>query len=358
MQALPPELHSKIYGIACRDDGATGRSLSRVSKRIRDVSAPYRYHSVAVSGPVQIHKLVVRLRSIPPELRRIRSLFIYDYASLDVPPRFPRLVTFRDPAAAATATREDYEALRAEMRAHRTEADEIRNWIYPSDLKHHLVELLSMARETVELLSVVSVKAGTDPTLLQGSFPALERLTIQGPYQVPISPTFAPRLSALNITENALAPGFASTLAHNHPNLLRLRILQCFDIARRIGDTMQLAYVMGIAAPRPSYTDAPQQLRPGVERLLLLEPCTRTELRNFTSQLRLLPLHVDLGKTEEARLALSDWRLSTFGGGVNPYGVPQGVVEPQYYSGISSMEEPLHYHTRPAVMPQIITLFQ
>ncbi|KAJ7029877.1 hypothetical protein C8F04DRAFT_1398165 [Mycena alexandri] len=369
MQALPPELHSKICRIACRDDGTTSRSLSQVSKRIRDVSAPYRYHSIAVSGPVQIHKLVDRLRSIPPEFRRIRFLFIYDYASLNSPPRFRRLVAFQDPAAAVTATREDFDALRAEMEALRSEPDDIRNWIYPSDLRRDLAEILSMAQETVELLSVVSVKAGTDRSLLQGSFPALEHLTIRGPHTVPISPTFAPRLSTLNVTEDALAPGFASTLAHNHPNLLRLRIFQCFDIARRIGDTMQLAYVMGITAPRISYTLPPPQLRSGVERLLLLEPCTQTELRNFSSRLRLLPVHENLGKAEEARRALRDWRLSAFGMPTpwaagdpawddNPFVASQGVVEPQYYSGISTMEVPFHYHTRPAVMPQIITLFQ
>ncbi|KAJ7729973.1 hypothetical protein B0H16DRAFT_1330190 [Mycena metata] len=71
MEDLPAELHFKIYKTACRDDGTTGSSLSGVSRRIREFSAAYRYQSIAVCGPVQIHRLVEQLRSVPPELRRI-----------------------------------------------------------------------------------------------------------------------------------------------------------------------------------------------------------------------------------------------------------------------------------------------
>ncbi|KAJ7184911.1 hypothetical protein C8R46DRAFT_883222, partial [Mycena filopes] len=78
MNDLPPELHFKIYAGACTDDGTTGSALSRVSRRIREFSAPYRYQSIAVCGPIQIHQLAESLSAVPPELRRIRFLFMYD----------------------------------------------------------------------------------------------------------------------------------------------------------------------------------------------------------------------------------------------------------------------------------------
>ncbi|KAJ7056130.1 hypothetical protein C8F01DRAFT_1156918, partial [Mycena amicta] len=286
----PVELHSKIYGIACKDDGTTSRAL---------ISAAYRYHSI-------IQKLVDRLRAVPRELRRIRYLF-----------------------------RSPFQTMGA-----------LRNWSYPASLSENLAEILSMAQPTVEVISIVSVKQ--TPTQWTLNFPALRHLTIQGPYPVPrTNPAFAPRLITLHVTETALPPGFATTLAQNHPHLTRLRISRCIDLAR----------AMGIAASTKTPGNPPPlQMCAGVKRLLILEPCTHVEFRNFDSRIRVLPTYRDHGPMHDARLTQRDWRLCWEDAADSETG--EVDTEPQYYSAISTMEMPFHYHVRPAVMPKIVTLFQ
>lgn len=50
IERIPVEVWCHIFMMACVDDGSTGCSLSRVSKYIRAVSAPFRYYSVGIKG--------------------------------------------------------------------------------------------------------------------------------------------------------------------------------------------------------------------------------------------------------------------------------------------------------------------
>lgn len=50
MRDLPPELWYTILSLACTDGGTTSCALSLVSRRVREATAPYRYHSVALRG--------------------------------------------------------------------------------------------------------------------------------------------------------------------------------------------------------------------------------------------------------------------------------------------------------------------
>lgn len=54
MDALPPELWSHIFALACQDDGTTGRALSAVSKFTRAASCGYRFASVAIRSDKQL----------------------------------------------------------------------------------------------------------------------------------------------------------------------------------------------------------------------------------------------------------------------------------------------------------------
>lgn len=54
MHQLPQELLSRIYEIACTDQGQTGRSLALVSKAVNITSKPYKLLSVGVIGPRKI----------------------------------------------------------------------------------------------------------------------------------------------------------------------------------------------------------------------------------------------------------------------------------------------------------------
>ncbi|KZT20182.1 hypothetical protein NEOLEDRAFT_1076164 [Neolentinus lepideus HHB14362 ss-1] len=48
MDRIPTELWRRTFSFACTDDGGTGRSLSAVSKYVRDASDHYRYQSMAL----------------------------------------------------------------------------------------------------------------------------------------------------------------------------------------------------------------------------------------------------------------------------------------------------------------------
>lgn len=81
MERVPAEIWSRISSYACMDTGFTGRSLSLVSKFIRDASARVKLQSAAVHGPYQIVGLHNMLLITPPHLRRIRFMFLSDSES-------------------------------------------------------------------------------------------------------------------------------------------------------------------------------------------------------------------------------------------------------------------------------------
>ncbi|KAF7980016.1 hypothetical protein HWV62_40128 [Athelia sp. TMB] len=101
MQHAPTEIWYQISSHACTDSGSTGRSLSLVSKFIREASAPFKLQSVAVHGPKQFISFNKLLLATPPYLRRTRYLFISA-----IPPSLPprrgllRLFPARKPSEA------------------------------------------------------------------------------------------------------------------------------------------------------------------------------------------------------------------------------------------------------------------
>lgn len=68
--AFPFEVWRPIFRLACVDDGTTGCALSRTCKYIREASAPYRYHSIAIAlkGLASLLLFEELLRS-SPEIR-------------------------------------------------------------------------------------------------------------------------------------------------------------------------------------------------------------------------------------------------------------------------------------------------
>ena len=63
MQKCPPEIHAYIFDLACTDGGAAGIALSTVSHYVRAMSAPYQWHSLAVTGTQQTVRLAERIQS-------------------------------------------------------------------------------------------------------------------------------------------------------------------------------------------------------------------------------------------------------------------------------------------------------
>ncbi|KAA1476117.1 hypothetical protein DENSPDRAFT_494360 [Dentipellis sp. KUC8613] len=87
MNGCPPEIHALIFSFACTDDGSVGRALSCVSRYVRQVSAPYQWQSLVISGVAQTKVFAAALdnegrayrRNSPialPRKRQIHHLFI------------------------------------------------------------------------------------------------------------------------------------------------------------------------------------------------------------------------------------------------------------------------------------------
>ncbi|KAF7981944.1 hypothetical protein HWV62_30729 [Athelia sp. TMB] len=76
MDIAPPEIWTTISAYACTDAGSTGRSLSLVSKFIRDVSAPFKLQSMSIHGRQQAVAFQDLLLRTPPHLRRVRYLYL------------------------------------------------------------------------------------------------------------------------------------------------------------------------------------------------------------------------------------------------------------------------------------------
>ena len=76
MEKVPAEICAEIFAFACVDDGSTGRSLSRVSSFVRELSKPYKYQSISVIGHVQLFSFADILEKTPAPYSNVRSLLI------------------------------------------------------------------------------------------------------------------------------------------------------------------------------------------------------------------------------------------------------------------------------------------
>ena len=76
----PLELCQRIFKYACTDDGTTGRSLSLVSKYIRDTSKPYKLQSISIAGADQATHFVQLLQRTPEPYRHVCYLSIFKYS--------------------------------------------------------------------------------------------------------------------------------------------------------------------------------------------------------------------------------------------------------------------------------------
>lgn len=174
MDTLPLELHAQIFAFACSDDGSTAHALALVSKYVREVAAPYRYQSLAISGMEQMSALVSRLDATPPHLRRVRNLFLSDWTRAQ--------------------TKE---------RVMRTSEDAQDRYLLEKTLA---LRILTLAAPTLETLTVMVACPYTGPPLLGALFstpmPRLTELAVHGFYPFPHAPGVMPRLERLHLSGN------------------------------------------------------------------------------------------------------------------------------------------------------------
>ena len=82
---FPVEIWRLIFSFACIDDGSTGRSLSLVSTRFREISAPFKYQSIAITHWSQIIAFSQFFCKLPASQKKTVSLFVHHpYPFLDL----------------------------------------------------------------------------------------------------------------------------------------------------------------------------------------------------------------------------------------------------------------------------------
>jgi hypothetical protein len=85
MDIFPVEIWHLIFSFACLDDGSTGRSLSLVSTHFREISAPFKYQSIAVTHWSQIITFSQFFCKLPAFQKKTVALFVHHpYPFLDV----------------------------------------------------------------------------------------------------------------------------------------------------------------------------------------------------------------------------------------------------------------------------------
>ena len=85
MEHIPQEILHLIFGLACNDGGFTARSLSLVSKAIREKSHYTRFHSVTCHDVAQTLALARILGETPPHLRVVRHILVLNSYKDDPP---------------------------------------------------------------------------------------------------------------------------------------------------------------------------------------------------------------------------------------------------------------------------------
>jgi hypothetical protein len=93
---FPVEIWHLIFSLACRDDGSTGRSLSLVSTYFRDISAPFKYQSIAITHWSQIITFSQFFCKLPASQKKTVFLFVHHpFPFLDVD-GYPSRLTGKD----------------------------------------------------------------------------------------------------------------------------------------------------------------------------------------------------------------------------------------------------------------------
>ncbi|KAF9522622.1 hypothetical protein CPB83DRAFT_887439 [Crepidotus variabilis] len=79
-RSLPPELWAEIFGLACSDNGFSGRSISNVCRYFHEVCKPVKYRSVAILGIPSAIKFLLVIQNLPQEHRRVESMYLSLYS--------------------------------------------------------------------------------------------------------------------------------------------------------------------------------------------------------------------------------------------------------------------------------------
>ena len=109
--ALPVEIWHNIFSRACLDDGSTGRSLSLVSTYFYEISAPFKYQSVAITHWSQVVAFSRMFCKLPASQKKIVSLLVHrPYLFLNIN-SYPSRTIGIDQASEQSQSQDDLERL-------------------------------------------------------------------------------------------------------------------------------------------------------------------------------------------------------------------------------------------------------
>ncbi|KAG6859942.1 hypothetical protein C0995_001619, partial [Termitomyces sp. Mi166 len=207
-------------------DGRTVRALSLVSKYFRQVSRPFLYQSLSISGSAQITALDSGLQKTPPHLRIVRHLFLSTHKNDTHVTHTPKATDAADSAA--------------------------------------ILRILTICAPTLETLSFVSLSASMGTVaisrLFRTSFPHLRELSISGFYPFPSAPAKMPSLQHLHLHGNRNPHGLleAGGLDEACPSLTHLSV-SGLSMATTFTLELQAAFSGKDESPFPS--KLPSRLR-------------------------------------------------------------------------------------------------
>ncbi|KAG6885155.1 hypothetical protein C0993_005518, partial [Termitomyces sp. T159_Od127] len=219
MNLCPPEIHSYICQLACLDDGRTVRALSLVSRYFRQISRPFLYQSLFISGSERIAALDSALQKTPSHLRLVRHLFLSTHKNDGSATHTPKATDSADSAS--------------------------------------ILRILSTCAPTLETLSFVSLSPSigtlTISRLFRTAFPHLEELFISGFYPFPSAPGKLPALQRLHLHGNRNPHGLleAGVLDEACPSLTHLRV-SGLSMATTFALELQAAFKGDDESPFPS----------------------------------------------------------------------------------------------------------
>jgi hypothetical protein len=185
LEDFPDELLEVILREACTDGGRAACALSLVSRRIRDVGAPFRYHNIALSGEAQLWAFrdhVDVLRAHGSSIPEVKALFLqclrhgassHTYLRTPAKTKFDTtgLVLRSRPTSHGASSRLARPTLRPLTAVNEDESfEQMYEWALP------IVSLLSVLAPTLQSLALV-IDCPRVTTLVPVAFPLLEELT-------------------------------------------------------------------------------------------------------------------------------------------------------------------------------------
>ena len=219
MDNIPLEISLYIFTLACTDNGFTGRSLSHVSRYVREASQTVKLQSICLHGHDQILAFAELIEYTPAIARNVRQLFICNEKkkSSNTPPSLPK------PSKSPSEGRSEDSLTKLLIRSKRAQKayrERKKRW---KRIDQATATILANVGDTIERLAISFGSAGVLKQIFDPlSLPNLVDLTITDDSLSWLSPSH--RLHRLHIIYKRFTDMLSPTSMLAVPALKKLRI--------------------------------------------------------------------------------------------------------------------------------------